>query len=188
MKSIITILLTGILLVLSSSAFARPGCACPTGMICIPSDPEPPIYSRMISSQSIDPLYKNIAPLYISGAMYQLTLSDFSVSHYSRTSYDKCNYPSESIFHFTVYDMVLPVNGDYGQELIFSISGRSGRHRMSLTATCGEFRASYHDDTYFISKTLRTNQTCTSLSLSFLAFGDLDLSTLDINVIIAESF
>ncbi|WDD99072.1 hypothetical protein [Thalassomonas actiniarum] len=143
-------------------------------------------------------------PIYIGGVMYKLTKADFTPVYRVDYIYHPCSIP-EPVWVLTGYQTTIPVDGDYGQELHFEISGRSDGTEMALQASCGDFSASDSGSKYFISKTMSTNQSCQSMKLAFTFDGDSGLpqpaladsklslnsagpALIELNVIIAESF
>ncbi|WDE05416.1 hypothetical protein SG34_000235 [Thalassomonas viridans] len=145
-----------------------------------------------------------VDPIYIGGVMYKLTKADFTPVYRIDYIYRPCSIP-EPVWVLTGYKTTIPVNGDYGQELNFEISGRSDGTEMALQARCGDFSAADSGSKYFISKTMVTNQTCQSMQLTFSFDGGGNLpqpvaagaeplgssygpSLIELNVIIAEAF
>ncbi|WP_281559079.1 hypothetical protein [Thalassomonas sp. RHCl1] len=144
----------------------------------------------------------NAEPIYIGGVMYKLTKADFIPVYRVDYIYRPCSIP-QPVWVLTGYKTTIPVDGDYGQELHFEISGRSDGTEMALQASCGDFSASDSGSKYFISKTMSTNQSCQSMKLTFTFDGDSGLpqpvsadnklssagpALIELNVIIAESF
>ncbi|WDE11874.1 hypothetical protein [Thalassomonas haliotis] len=145
-----------------------------------------------------------VEPIYIGGVMYKLTKADFTPIYRVEYIYRPCSIP-QPVWVLTGYKTTIPVNGDYGQELHFEISGRSDGTEMALQASCGYFSASDSGSKYFISKSMITNQSCQSMQLTFTFDGDIGLpqpvsagsdlspsssgpALIELNVIIAEGF
>jgi len=145
-----------------------------------------------------------VEPIYIGGVMYKLTKADFTPVYRIDYIYRPCSIP-EPVWVLTGYKTTIPVDGDYGQELNFEISGRSDGTEMALRASCGDFSATDSGSKYFISKTMTTNQTCQNMQLNFTFDGGIDEpvpasmsdalmqassgpSLIELNVIIAEAF
>ncbi|WDD99074.1 hypothetical protein [Thalassomonas actiniarum] len=125
-----------------------------------------------------------LAPIYINGVIYKLNKEDF-VPVYKTTYYE--NPCLGSIRRFVGYKTAIPVIGDYGQNLVFELSGRSAKS-MKLTASCGNFSGTDTGTKYVISRNMSTNQTCENMVLEFSVDDNQHSSTIDLNVLIAETF
>ncbi|WDE05415.1 hypothetical protein SG34_000230 [Thalassomonas viridans] len=128
------------------------------------------------------------APIYIGGVVYKLDREDF-IPVYQKYALDPlCDDNPVLVRHLTGYKTNIEVLGDYGQELLFEISGRSGNKVMRLSVSCGEFTASDRGDKYVISRALATDQSCTNMELEF-AFNDgMAATDIELSVVIAEAF
>jgi len=126
-----------------------------------------------------------VDPLYIDGVLYQLSKEDFTpiyISHYIQAGRERIR-----VEKLVAYTLSIPVYGDIGQELIFDINGRSDGYAMELSASCGTFSASDSGDKYVISKRMTTEQSCTSMRLSFTVSGSPPPS-IELSILIAEAF
>ncbi|WDD99077.1 hypothetical protein [Thalassomonas actiniarum] len=124
-------------------------------------------------------------PIYIDGVLYQLTKSDFTpiyISHYIQAGRERIR-----VERLVAYTLTIPVYGDIGQELIFDINGRSDGYAMDLSVSCGTFSAGDSGDKYVISSRMTTEQSCTSMRLSFAVSGSAP-SFIDLSILIAEAF
>ncbi|WP_281559078.1 hypothetical protein [Thalassomonas sp. RHCl1] len=157
------------------------------------------LVSLFTQAQDLDPLSQNLEelenieasisqlaldPIYINGVIHKLTKADF-VPVYKTIYYD--NPCLGAIRRFVGYKTSIPVIGDYGQNLVFELSGRSAKS-MKLTASCGNFSGTDTGSKYVISKSMSTNQTCENMVLEFSVDDYQQSSTIDLNVLIAESF
>ena len=126
-----------------------------------------------------------VDPLYIDGVLYQLSKEDFTpvyISHYIQAGRERIR-----VERLVAYTLSIPVYGDIGQELIFDINGRSDGYAMELSASCGTFSAGDSGDKYVISERMATEQSCTSMRLSFAVSGSPPPS-IELSILIAEAF
>ena len=127
-------------------------------------------------------------PIYIGGVLYQLDKADFTPEYNERWYWPPCEEDPVLIKTLKGYTVNIPVDGDYGQDLIFDINGRSDGKIMNLTATCGAFSASDSGDKYIISKQMNTNGTCTNMELKFDFTSSIPPTMIELSVLIAEIF
>ncbi|WDE05409.1 hypothetical protein SG34_000200 [Thalassomonas viridans] len=126
-----------------------------------------------------------VEPIYIGGTLHRFTKANFT------PMYEYVEYPTPCevirIRKLTGYTATIPVYGDNGQQLIFDINGRSDGKVMTLTASCGSFSATDSGDKYVMFKQMTTNQSCTSMKLTFAASGA-EAGMIELSVLIAEAF
>ncbi|WDE05408.1 hypothetical protein SG34_000195 [Thalassomonas viridans] len=129
-----------------------------------------------------------LEPIYIGGVLYQLDKADFTPVYNERWLFPPCDGEPILIKTLAGYTVNIPVDGDYGQNLIFDINGRSDGKVMSLTTTCGSFTATDSGDKYIISKQMNTNGSCTNMELKFSFTSSTPPALIDLSVLIAEVF
>ncbi|WDE11880.1 hypothetical protein [Thalassomonas haliotis] len=129
-----------------------------------------------------------VAPIYIGGVLYQLDKTDFTAIYNERWIFPPCGEDPILIKTLAGYTINIPVDGDYGQDLIFDINGRSDGKVMTLTASCGNFTATDSGDKYIISKQMNTNGTCSNMKLKFSFTSSTPPGQIDLSVLIAEVF
>lgn len=158
---------------------------CDDDIIMIMSQSQKASTMALASNQKIS----GLDPIYIGGAMYNLSLGDFTPKYEPVTLYPpgNCGDPV-TINKLVGYNANVRVDGDVGQELIFDISGRSGTKVMTLNASCGSFAQSDTGDKYVISGRKVTNGSCTNMTLDFSTTSAIPASSIDLNVLIAEPF
>ena len=124
-------------------------------------------------------------PIYIGGTLYRFTKENFTPVYEYVEYATRCEVIR--IRKLVGYTATIPVYGDNGLELIFDINGRSDGKVMTLTASCGSFSASDSGDKYVMFRQMHTNQSCTSMKLSFAASGA-EASMIELSLLIAEAF
>ncbi|WDE11879.1 hypothetical protein [Thalassomonas haliotis] len=124
-------------------------------------------------------------PIYIGGTLYRFSKENFTPVY----EYVEYQTPCEliRIRKLVAYTATIPVYGDNGQQLIFDINGRSDGKVMTLTASCGSFSATDSGDKYVMFKQMATNQSCSSMELTFAASGA-EAGMIELSVLIAEVF
>ncbi|MDP4985606.1 hypothetical protein [Pseudoalteromonas tunicata] len=147
---------------------------------------------RMQDSVSIDQMFAAAkpmilsTPIYVGGARYTLTKSDFNPVYTTRVIYDPCFMSEPRVINILVgYEVVFPVDGDYGQNLFFDINGRSNKS-MSLTASCGTFSASDSGSKFIISQRKNTGGSCKNMQLKFTFPTNSAPASIDLTVTISE--
>ncbi|MFC3033725.1 hypothetical protein ACFOEE_14470 [Pseudoalteromonas fenneropenaei] len=133
-----------------------------------------------VTMQSVDPIY-------IGGARYALNKSKFTPVYRTRTIFDPCRHEEPIIINqLAGYEVSFPVDGDFGQQLYFDISGRSDRS-MSLNVSCGSFSGSDSGDKFVVSKSQNTGGTCKSMTVKFsFPAGTAAPTYIDLNLMISE--
>lgn len=124
-------------------------------------------------------------PIYVGGARYSLTKSDFNPIYETRIIWDPCMIEPIEYRVLKGYEVSFPVDGDIGQELIFDITGVSNKS-MSLSASCGSFSGSDSGTKYIISKRKKTNGSCRNMNLKFSVPSGRAPNNIDLNVTISE--
>lgn len=128
----------------------------------------------------------HVEPIFVGGARYTLNKSNFNPVYETRVILFPCPYYESR--HVTVlvgYEIIFSVDGDFGQDLLFDISGRSNKS-MKLKAACGSFSASDSGTKWVISKSKNTNYQCKTMHLEF-SFGNSTVpSYIDLNISISE--
>ncbi|MCO7199688.1 hypothetical protein [Pseudoalteromonas sp. OANN1] len=106
----------------------------------------------------------NIEPIYVGGARYELLNYFFEPIHATR--YEK--YGSEGKYrlvkYIVGYEMTIPVDGDFGQELIFDVSGYASKD-AKLSVSCGSFSGSDFGTRYYITKRISTGGSCKTMKV-----------------------
>lgn len=118
-------------------------------------------------------------PIYVGGARYKINLSNLTPVYYSK-------YPG-SCGYLVGYTTTFPVDGDWGQDLYFDLSGRSSKE-MSVSAQCGSFSASDSGDKWVISRQQNTGGSCKDMTLKFKFLRGLPPTDFNFNVMISEEF
>ncbi|MBQ4863956.1 collagen-like protein [Pseudoalteromonas sp. MMG013] len=125
------------------------------------------------------------APIYIGGARYTLTKSNFNPVYETRVIYDPCYFePPRTYRQLVGYEVSFPVDGDFGQDLIYDLVGRSNKS-MSLSASCGSFSGSDSGSKYVISTRKNTGGSCKNMHVKFRFTGSAP-SYINLNVTISE--
>lgn len=174
------------------STVCEPFCPCPPPN-CSPYEPCPPLFiekpRELVDNVTNSTQMRFPEPIYIGGARYRLSKSDFNPI-YERRFPKPCNraLPENPYINALVgYQISLPVDGDYGQNLIFDIHGRTNK-TTKLKAYCGRFSGNDSGKKYVISKRQRTNGSCKMMNIE-LKFHYLQApNTIDLNVTISEEF
>lgn len=111
---------------------------------------------------------EQLEPLYVGSARYSLNKSHFKYIGYN------------GIYKF---EAKFPVDGDYGQELIYDIIGKLGPVYIAyLDVRCGNFYAQDQTQRIIISKTMTTSGSCKEMSVSLYTphpgIGEVDISVM----------
>lgn len=129
------------------------------------------------------------SPIYIGGARYTLNKSNFTPFYNTRVIFRPC--PGEQPTTISVlagYEATFAVDGDFGQDLYFDISGRSNKS-MRLALSCGSLNASDSGTKWVISKNQNTGGSCKAMKVkySFSNSNSTAPSYIDLNVTISET-
>ncbi|KJY96737.1 hypothetical protein [Pseudoalteromonas piscicida] len=124
-------------------------------------------------------------PIYVGGARYQLTKSDMKPIYSFEPIYGPCpGNPPEYIRVLKGYEVELPVDGDFGQDLIYEVTGRASTS-VSMSVSCGTgssaFTLSDSGTKLIISKRLNTGGTCSKMHIKAKAARGA-LTSLDLTV------
>jgi len=128
------------------------------------------------------------APIYIGGVLYKLSRDDFIPVYRDYQLDPLCDGNPVRVRRLVGYRAGIEVQGDYGQPLLFEISGRSGNKAMHFSAACGEFTASDRGDKYVISQVQTTNHSCSHMELAFAFHDGVAATDIELSVVIAEAF
>ncbi|WP_052262670.1 hypothetical protein [Pseudoalteromonas luteoviolacea] len=124
-------------------------------------------------------------PIYIGGSRYTLNKSNFTPIYETRTFFEPCTYEPIVYRVLTGYEATFAVDGDFGQNLYFDISGRSNKS-MTLKASCGSFSASDSGTKWVLSKSQNTARSCRQMTLKYSFTNSTAPSYIDLNIMISE--
>ncbi|KZN57497.1 hypothetical protein N473_06325 [Pseudoalteromonas luteoviolacea CPMOR-1] len=124
-------------------------------------------------------------PIYIGGSRYTLNKSNFTPIYETRTIFEPCSYEPIVYRVLTGYEATFAVDGDFGQDLFFDISGRSNKS-MTLKASCGSFSASDSGTKWVLSKSQNTARSCRQMTLKYTFSNSAAPSYIDLNIMISE--
>ncbi|MCF6436390.1 hypothetical protein [Pseudoalteromonas sp. MMG022] len=126
------------------------------------------------------------SPIYIGGARYSLSKSDFSPVYTTRVIYEPCLMPEPiTVNVLSGYEATFAVSGDYSQDLFFDISGRSDKS-MNLAVSCGSFSATDSGTKWVISKSQNTGGTCKAMKVKYSFSNSTAPTSIDLNITISE--
>ncbi|CAM4216065.1 hypothetical protein [Pseudoalteromonas ostreae] len=129
------------------------------------------------------------SPIYIGGARYTLNKSNFTPFYNTRVIENPCPWEQPTIISVLAgYEATFAVDGDFGQDLYFDISGRSNKS-MRLALSCGSLNASDSGTKWVISKNQNTGGSCKAMKVkySFSNSNSTAPSYIDLNVTISET-
>lgn len=129
------------------------------------------------------------SPIYIGGARYTLNKSNFTPFYNTRVIFRPCpGEEPETISVLAGYEATFAVDGDFGQDLYFDISGRSSKS-MNLAVSCGSLSERDSGTKWVISKKQNTGGSCKAMKVkySFSGSNSSAPSYIDLNITISET-
>ncbi|TMN35350.1 hypothetical protein [Pseudoalteromonas sp. S2755] len=124
------------------------------------------------SAEGVEPerfTAQSVEPVHVGGARYPITADDMQPLYETEMIFDRCFMTEPQYVQvFRGFEMNLPVAGDYGQDLIFEVTGRVGR-ALDLSVTCGlgEHTFTLRDSgtKLLVSRRLNTYGTCSNMHI-----------------------
>lgn len=127
------------------------------------------------------------SPIYIGGARYTLNKSNFTPFYKTRVIFEPCaGREPITVNTLAGYEATFAVDGDFGQDLYFDISGRSNKS-MRLSVSCGSLNASDSGTKWVISKKQNTGGSCKAMKVKYSFSNSTAPSYIDLNVTISET-
>lgn len=123
-------------------------------------------------------------PIYIGGVRY--SINQAAMTPFYRTRIIKGVCPGDEpiyVQQFAGYRATVPVDGDYGQNLFFDISGRASAD-MTLKVTCGNFTSTDSGNKFVISTRQVTGGSCSEMKIELTSSAV--TPTVDLSIMISE--